>query len=283
MKICGGVEMGGTKVICGVGTGPGDLETIRFATTTPEETLRRVSGFFQERGVEAIGVGAFGPVDPDPASMKYGFISSTPKAGWRDVDVVGALRGLGVPVAFETDVNTAAMGEAEWGAGIGVGDLLYVTVGTGVGGGVLVGGQPVHGLMHPELGHVRIPRGADGFAGSCPFHGDCLEGLVSGTAIAARCGRRAEEVGEQDPVWGLVAEYLGKALMNWVLTLSPRRVILGGGVMQRAGLLERAGVELAGQMNGYARLPDLAPPGLGERSGVLGALAMARRVLVRKA
>jgi fructokinase len=269
----GGIETGGTKWVCAVGTGPEDVRAeTTIPTTTPEETIGRAVAFFEgaER-VAAVGIGSFGPVD-----LRRGWITTTPKPGWADTDVAGAIgRALGVPVAFDTDVNAAALGEHRWGAARGLDTFLYVTVGTGVGGGGMAGGSLLHGLSHPELGHVRIPHDpADPFPGCCPYHGDCLEGLASGTAIAARAGRPAHEV--DDPVaWELEARYLGLGLAAAVCVLSPERIVLGGSVMRREGLLEDVAGELERVLAGYVEAPRVVAPQLAPRSGVLGAIALA--------
>lgn len=291
----GGIEAGGTKFVCVVGAGPDDIRTERrIATTSPEETLVAVRRFFADaRDVHgplaAFGVGAFGPVDLRPSSPRFGWITSTPKPGWADTDLVGPLRdAFGVPVAFDTDVNAAAVGEWRWGAAQGLSSVLYLTVGTGIGGGALVGGRPIHGLVHPEMGHVRVPhdRAADPFPGVCPFHGDCLEGLASGPALHARWGVAAEALPADHPAWALEARYLALALHDYVCTLSPERIVVGGGVGSAPGLLPRVRRELAALLNGYIQAPALADldtyvvaPGLGARAGLLGALALAERLV----
>ncbi len=295
----GAIEAGGTKFVCAVGTGPGDLTLERFPTTTPEQTLGRAVEFFRarhvERPIDAIGVGSFGPLDLCEGSPTYGFVTTTPKPGWRNVDVVGTLRcALGVPIAFDTDVNAAALGERTWGAGRGLDDLLYITIGTGIGGGAIVRGELLHGLIHPEMGHVALPRDAadtEAFAGACPFHGDCFEGLASGEAIAVRFGRPAEELDRDHPAWELEARYVARALAGFVLTLSPRRIVLGGGVIGDGWLLPAIRAHLRSMLNGYLVAPELAEavdayvvtPTLGERAGVLGAIALAAQAEQRAA
>ena len=286
----GGVEAGGTHFVCATGTGPGDLrrEAV-FDTTTPEETLARVAEFFRsgERPA-AVGIGSFGPVELDRSSDRYGRITATPKPGWSGADVVGAVRrATGVPVGFDTDVNAAALSEHLWGAAKGVGDFVYLTVGTGIGGGVMAGGRLVHGMVHPEIGHLRVPhdRARDPFDGVCPFHGDCLEGLASGPALARRWGRPPRELPEEHPAWELEAEYLAVGVANLVCTLSPRRVVMGGGVMARPQLLPLVRRKTLELLNGYVRAPEVlegidsyvVSPGLGDRAGVLGAIALAQR------
>jgi fructokinase len=288
MTTFGGIEAGGTRWNCAVGDGGGTVGAAEsFATTTPEETIGRAVEFFARNGpLGALGVGCFGPVDLDPASPRWGWITTTPKPGWSGTDVVSLLRaGLGVPIAFETDVNAAAVGEGKWGAAQGLETFAYLTVGTGIGGGVIANGSPLHGLVHPELGHMRVPhdRRRDPFAGSCPFHGDCLEGLASGTALRARWGAPGEEL-DRPEVWELEAEYLALALANLVLAISPQRIIVGGGVAATPGLLGMVRTRLPDLIGGYVDAPQLregiekyvVPPALGPRSGVLGAIELAR-------
>lgn len=289
-RLVGGIEAGGTKFVCAVGTGPDDVRAeVRVPTTTPAETLGRVAAFLAEQAgrapLAALGVAAFGPVDLDPRSSTFGFVTTTPKPGWRGVDLLGPLRqALGVALALDTDVNAAALAEQRWGAGRGVPTLVYVTVGTGIGGGVVVDGRPLHGLVHPEIGHMRVPhdRERDPFAGVCPAHGDCWEGLAAAPALAARWGRAPETLPDDHPAWALQAHYLALGLANVVLTLSPERLVLAGGVLARAQLypLVRAGV--SDLLAGYLASPSLAgglerylvPPALGERAGVLGAMLL---------
>jgi len=289
--VFGGVEGGGTKFVLLIGTGPDDIvDETQFPTTTPEETLGRVVEFFahprEEVRLSAIGVSSFGPIDPDPLSPTYGYITTTPKPGWAHTDVAGLLREkLGVPVGWDTDTNGAALGERRWGAGRDADPLYYITVGTGIGGGGLVNGRLLHGLMHPEMGHLLLPAfDGDTFAGVCPYHGRCLEGVASGPALRARLGRPAQEVGPDDPVWELEAHYLAAGLLSIVEILSPQRIIVGGGVAGAPGLLDRVRRQLVRLNNGYIARPELAdgvadyivPPGLGGRSGVMGALELAR-------
>src|SRR5438094_1780467 len=288
MMLVGGVEAGGTKFVCAVGRGPDDVRAeARLATTTPAETLARVVAFFREHApLAAVGVASFGPVDLDPRSPAFGSITTTPKPGWQHVDLVGPLRrALGVPVRIETDVNAAALAEHRRGAARDVATLVYVTVGTGIGGGILVNGQPVHGLLHPEVGHVRVPHdhAADPFAGTCPHHGDCWEGLASGPALAARWRQPSERLPDAHPAWDLEAGYLALGLVNVILTVSPERIVLGGGVMARTQLFPLIRAEIVRLLGGYLQSPALGeriddylvPPTLGDRAGVLGALVLA--------
>ena len=282
MSPVGGIEAGGSKFICAIGSGPDDLESIKFATTTPDETIGGVVDFFKARKpVDAIGIGSFGPIDPNPESPTFGYITSTPKLAWRNFDFAGAIRkALGVKVAFATDVNAAAFGEFRWGAAQGLKDFLYLTVGTGIGGGGMVNGRLVHGRSHPEMGHIRIPHYLDDepFPGNCPYHRDGLEGLASAPAIEARWAQPAEALANDHPAWDLEAHYIALGLNNWICTLSPERIILGGGVMRREGLLALVKKNLTGLLNNYIDLPEIVAPALGHRAGVLGAIALAAQM-----
>ena len=274
MSVLGGIEAGGTTWVCAVGSGPDDLRAdTTIATTTPDETIAAAVAFFEREGpVDVVGIGSFGPVD-----LARGFITNTPKPGWADTDVRGELaRRLSVHVAFDTDANAAALGEHRWGAARGLDTFAYVTVGTGIGGGGMAGGKLLHGLVHPEVGHLRIPhdRHDDPFPGVCPFHGDCWEGLASGPALEARWGLAPEQL-QDETAWALEARYLALGLLAIVAVLSPYRIVLGGGVSRRAGLIGLVRTELDGLLNGYVPAPELVPPALGERAGVLGALALA--------
>lgn len=288
VTVFGGIEAGGSKWECALGTGPDDLratETIR--TTTPTETIGRAVAFFEREGpVDAIGIGSFGPVDQKLSSPSWGHITTTPKPGWANTDVGQEVRRrLAVPVAFDTDVNAAALGEHRWGAAQGLDTFCYITIGTGIGGGGMAGGNLLHGLLHPEFGHVRIPHdaGADPFPGVCPYHGDCWEGLASGRAIEARWGRPPEELVDNDEVWELEARYVALGLVCVICVLSPQRIVIGGGVGTAGGLLPRVRPQVVALMNGYLNtvavgdgIADyITPPALGSRSGILGAIALA--------
>lgn len=290
----GGIEAGGTKFVCCVASGPTNIvEEVRFETTTPEETLRKTVQFFEpyvsSKKIKTIGVGCFGPLDLDPSSPTYGCITATPKPHWSNADVRGALRrGLAVNVAFDMDVNAAAVGESIWGASRGYDPSLYLTIGTGIGGGYLVHGKPLIGLLNLEMGHVLIPhnRELDPFDGNCPFHSDCFEGLANGPAIEKRLGVKGASVPEEHPYWDIEADYIASALMNYILTLSPRKIILGGGVMQRDFLFPKVRRRVRELLNGYAtskvlldHIDDyILPPGLGNQSGSMGAIALAKQL-----
>lgn len=272
----GAIEAGGTKFVCGIGSGPDDLRTVRIPTGSPDETLKAAIEFLGP--ASAVGIGSFGPVDLDPASPTFGYITTTPKALWRNFDLAGTVRRtLGVPVAIDTDVNAAARGEACWGAGQGLRSFLYLTVGTGIGGGAWLDGKILSGVSHPETGHIRVPHDAafDPFPGICPWHGDCLEGLASGPAIEARWKRPPCDLPADHEAWRLEARYLALALANLACTFSPQRILIGGGVMRQGQLLAMVREELTRLLAGYIAAPEVMPPGLGERSGILGALALA--------
>jgi fructokinase len=285
----GGVETGGTWTVCALGNGPGALvDEQTFPTGEPAETLERIVAFFAEREAPvAVGIGSFGPVDLDPASPTWGHVTNTPKPGWAHTAVAPVIRDrLGLPVRFDTDVTVAALGEQRWGAGAGAGSLCYLTVGTGIGAGLLIDGRPLHGLIHPEVGHLRIPhdRRRDPFAGVCPMHGDCWEGLAAGGAIAARWEADPATLADEHPAWALEAEYLALGILSIVCVVSPHRIIVGGGVMQRTSLLGAARTRLRELVAGYLESAMfgeeidryLVSPALGDRAGVLGAIALAQ-------
>ena len=294
MNVYGGVEAGGTKFVCIVANGPDEIiDEVRFPTTTPDETLSRTTSFFSDHvkntgnSLAAIGVACFGPLDLDRESPAYGFITSTPKVGWADTPVLHHLENaLCVPVVIDTDVNGAAMGEGKWGAARGLRNYIYITIGTGVGGGAVVNGKPLHGLVHPEMGHFLLPHDwdEDSFGGNCPFHGDCFEGMCSGPAMKERWGQPAETLPIDHPAWELEAMYIALALHGLVTILSPQRIILGGGVMQQEHLFPIIREKVKTSLNGYVQSPAIlqniesfiVPPGLGNRAGVLGALALAQ-------
>jgi fructokinase len=294
-NVYAGVEAGGTKFNILIGNNPQDiLAETRFPTTSPDETLNETIEFIKQatRGyvLAGVGISCFGPIDVNPGSNTYGFITTTPKRGWANIRVAGTFQdALQVPVAFDTDTNGAAYGESAWGAGVGTDPFLYFTIGTGIGGGGMVNGKPMHGLVHPEMGHVRLPHDfqADPFQGICPYHGDCFEGLANGPAMNARWGQPAETLPDDHPGWELEAHYIALALANFICTISPQRIVLGGGVMQHAGLFPVIRKEVQNLLNEYVHSPIIineidryiVPPVLGTRSGVLGAIAMARQMV----
>lgn len=295
-QLFGGIEGGGTKFVCAVGTTPDDIRReTRFPTTTPAETLKQAIDFFKQAErdfgrLSALGVASFGPLDPHPASPTYGRILPTPKPGWTDADIVGTLRSaFDLPIGFDTDVNGAALGEWTWGAAQGLDTFLYLTVGTGIGGGMMANGKLLHGLLHPEMGHILLPhdRNRDPFEGACPFHKDCFEGLASGPALEKRWGQRAETLPPTHPAWALEAHYIALALVNYIVTFSPQRIVIGGGVGGREDLLPLIRREVQEALNGYVRSPAvmeqidefIVHPGLGNRAGMLGAIALARQAV----
>jgi fructokinase len=284
----GGIEAGGTKFVCAVGTGPQDLRSMEsIPTTTPAKTIKLVTKFFLEhKGITSIGIGSFGPVDLNPTSPTYGYITTTPKPDWSFTDLAGAIgRALKLPVGFDTDVNTAALGEHRWGAAQGLNNFIYITIGTGIGGGGMANGRLMHGLVHPEMGHIRIPhdRQADPYLGHCPFHGDCFEGLTCGPALEQRWRQRGENLPPNHPAWALEAHYLALAIMNFICTLSPQRVILGGGIMEQTQLFPMIKENVQQMLNGYIQANEIlkeidhyiVPPRLGKQAGVVGAIALA--------
>jgi fructokinase len=288
----GAVEAGGTKFICAIGDEQGNIVAHeRFPTKDPISTLAAMHAFLHRENrdlgpLAAIGVASFGPIELDKTSPYYGFIRQTPKVGWSNTDIAGGLaRDFRIPIGFDTDTNAAGLAEHRWGAAQGLDNLVYLTIGTGIGGGVLVGGVPIHGLMHPEIGHIfprRHPLDLN-FAGTCPFHGDCMEGLASGPAISARTGKSLQQLDDAHPQWEIEADYLGQVCAQLVLTVSPQRIIMGGGVMSQARLFPSIRQRLRHWLGGYIDRSDIltgideyvVSPGLGDRAGVLGALALA--------
>ncbi|WP_445192145.1 ROK family protein [Sphingomonas sp. Tas61C01] len=287
-----GIELGGTKINCILARGPEDiLDEVRIPTTRPDETLAAVEAVLDRwRGFVALGIASFGPVSIDHSAGDYGHITSTPKPGWAGTDVARRLeRHAGVPTGFHTDVVGAALAEARWGAAKGLADVAYVTVGTGIGVGLIAGGRPVDGLTHAEFGHIRPVRApGDDWVGNCPFHGACMEGLAAGTAIAARTGQPASELGADHPAWNGVAHALGQLLHTLVLTGVPRRIVMGGGVMVgTTHLFPRVRAAMTKSLAGYVALPEVAladtfvvPPALGGNAGPLGAILLGEQALL---
>lgn len=292
--IFGAVEAGGTKVMCAMLSGPDEiLAEARIATTTPEEVFGEMAAFFR-KGAEkygepvGIGVATFGPVDlRDPESSAYGAIMKTPKPDWEGANWQSEVRALfpRTDFAIDTDVNAAALAEIRWGVAQGLKNVVYFTIGTGIGIGIVANGQPLHGLLHPEGGHIRIPRTAEeqaAFPGICPFHGDCLEGIASGPAIEARWGRAAEDLPANHPAWEVEADALSWACINLICTTSPERIIIGGGVSQQESLFPLLRKKVVDRLNGYVDSPEITeridqyivPPALGQNAGLLGALAL---------
>jgi fructokinase len=285
----GGIEGGGTKFNCAVGNAPENIiAEARFATTTPTETIQHVVEFFTPyiNQIQGIGLGSFGPFDVDPSSPTYGFITTTPKPHWANTNILGMLHEkINLPFAIEMDVVVAGLGEAKWGASKNDSHSLYLTVGTGIGGGYIVDGKPLRGLASLEMGHIRLFHDLelDPFRGACPYHGDCFEGLAAGPAVEKRFGQKAETLPDDHPFWDVEANYIAQALMNFILTLAPQRIIIGGGVMQKDFMFPSVRRKIQELLNGYIqhemilkRIDEyIVPPALGGRSGVLGAIALA--------
>ncbi|WP_214784504.1 ROK family protein [Exiguobacterium sp. s183] len=281
----GAIELGGTKIVCGIGTETGDV--IRHAsipTTDPEETMASVFEFFEGETIEALGVGTFGPVDLNLSSETYGCITTTPKIKWANYPLYDVLKAhFQVPIVLDTDVNGAALGEMTFGGATDVSSCLYMTVGTGIGAGAVIDGELVHGMGHPEMGHMMVRRHPDDMSkGVCPYHGDCLEGLASGPAIEARHGKKAHLLDPTHLAWDIEADYLAQALVNIALILAPERMILGGGVMKQSHLFPKVREAFRQKMNGYIQNPYvneletyIVPPTLGDFAGLKGALALA--------
>jgi fructokinase len=292
-EVFAGIEAGGTKWVCMLAAHPGDVRaTTRFPTSQPGETIGKAIQFFKENmpasGIKALGIGSFGPIDLNQDSPTYGFITTTPKPRWAHTDLLKPfLEALNLPTGFDTDVSAAALGEARWGAARGLSDFVYLTVGTGIGGAAIANNNLVHGLIHPEMGHMPVPhdRAQDPFPGICPYHGDCLEGLATGPAIAARWGEQGENLPPDHPAWQLEAHYLALGLANLVTILSPQRIILGGGVMEQQQLYPLIRIHLQEILGGYIPAREIleqidgyvVPPDLGSQAGVLGAIALAQQ------
>ena len=286
MKLYGALEAGGTKMVCAIGDENGNiLERISIPTRTPAETMGPMIDFFRGKEIRALGIGCFGPVDLKKGSRTYGYITSTPKLAWQNYPIVAEFeKALGVPVGFDTDVNAAALGEATWGCTRDVENSIYITVGTGVGVGVIIGGKPYHGMLHPEGGHILLARHPDDpMVGSgCPFHENCLEGLAAGPSLEKRWGIKGAELTGRKEVWQLEAYYIGQALADYILILSPERIVLGGGVTHQEGLLALIRQETAKQLAGYIRTAAIdhldsyiVGVSLNDNQGVMGAVKLA--------
>lgn len=280
----GALEAGGTKMVCAIGSEKGEiLEQLSIPTETPEITVPKLVSFFQGKQIEALGIGCFGPIDVDRNSDTYGYITTTPKLAWQNFDMVGTFkRALGVPVGFDTDVNGSALGEFTWGIAKGLHSCIYITVGTGVGVGVIVDGRLVHGMMHPEGGHILLNRHPeDAYKGHCPFHDNCMEGLAAGPAIEERWGKKAIELADRKEVWEMEAYYIAQALVDYVMLLSPQRIILGGGVMHQTQLLPMVRAKFKELLNGYIQTKEIEDldsyivvQSLDDKQGIMGALKL---------
>ncbi|OHB55981.1 MAG: fructokinase [Planctomycetes bacterium GWF2_50_10] len=300
MGLYGAVEAGGTKFVCAVASGPEEiLSQVSLPTETPAKTLGAVMAYFRDlqqktgKRLDALGIGTFGPIDLDKKSSMYGYITATPKPGWVNTEFATIFeKRFKVPVGFDTDVNGAAYGEYLWGAGRGLDVVLYLTVGTGIGGGLYVNGKPLHGLMHPEMGHVLMQqdKSVDAFEGTCPFHKGCMEGLASGKAVDLRWKCHASELADDHAAWDMEAGYLAQGLMNYILTVSPQKIIIGGGLMHKKQLYPLIRAKVKTLLNGYVQaraiLDDIdnyiVSPGLGTNSGIIGAIGLAMAAAERK-
>lgn len=286
----GAIEAGGTKFVCAVGTEDGKLiERIQIDTVTPEETIPKVIAFFKQQPIKALGIGSFGPIDIDKMSDTYGYITSTPKLGWGNYPFVRTMKeAFNIPIEFNTDVNGAALGESIHGAAKGLDSCLYITVGTGIGAGAAVQGKLLQGLSHPEMGHVLVRRHPeDTYKGHCPYHGDCAEGMAAGPAIEERWGKKAIQLADRKEVWEMEAYYLAQTLMQYILILSPKKIIMGGGVMKQAQIFSLVRRQVQELLNGYVAVPQITEhiddyivsPGLGDDAGIVGALMLAKQAL----
>ncbi len=283
--IYGGIEAGGTKMICVIGNEKGEiLDRMQIPTKTPEETMPLMIDYFKGKDIQALGIACFGPIDLDTTSKTYGYITSTPKLDWKNYDIVGAFKKeLGIPVGFDTDVNGSLLGEITWGCAKGKTDALYITIGTGIGGGVMTNGKLLHGMLHPELGHIKMAVvDGDNYKGKCPYHGTCFEGMASGPAIEERWGKKAIELANDDRVWDLESTYIAQALSMYILTLSPQIIILGGGVMHQEQLFPLIRKKVLDQLNGYLITKELEdidnyiiPASLNDDQGIMGAIKLA--------
>lgn len=282
----GAIEAGGTKFVCAVSNENFDIiDRVSIPTTLPNETIQQVYQFFNKYNLISIGIGSFGPIDVNKKSNTYGFITTTPKKGWAQFDLVGALEEkYQIPVAFTTDVNAAAYGEFKKGSAKGVDSCLYLTIGTGVGGGAIINGKLLEGFSHPEMGHVLIRKHQeDSYEGNCPFHKTCLEGLAAGPAIEERYRKKGHELEQDDHVWKLEAHYIAQALISYTLILRPEKIILGGGVMKQRQLFPLVRTEFKHLLNDYVKTPNLdeyiVPPKLEDDAGITGCLLLAREVM----
>ena len=281
----GALEAGGTKMVCAIGNENGEiLEQVKFPTETPETTMPQIFDYFKEKDIKALGIACFGPIDLIKESPTYGSITSTPKKGWSGYNIVNAAKeALGIPVGFDTDVNGSLLGEVTWGCAKGLSDAIYLTIGTGIGGGVMSNGKLLHGMLHPEVGHIRLPLVKNDPGKSvCPFHDNCFEGLAAGPSIMARWGKPAVELADNAEVWEIESEYIANALMSYALILSPKKIILGGGVMHQEQLFPLIRKKFKELVNGYIltkEMDDLdnyiVPASLNDDQGIMGAVKLA--------
>lgn len=287
--LLGALEAGGTKMVCAIGRADGTiLEQISIPTTTPEETMPKILEYFADKEIDAIGIGAFGPVDVREESETYGCILDTPKLPWRHYNIRKTIaEGLNVPVGIDTDVNGSCLGEVTYGSSKGLKSVLYLTVGTGIGAGILIDGKPLHGMLHPEAGHILLKRHPeDNYEGKCPYHDTCAEGMASGPAIEERWGKKAVELKNNEKVWELESYYIAQALVNYIMVVSPERIILGGGVMHQEQLFPMIRNKVMEMINGYLNTKQLqdmnnyiVPASLNDDQGIMGCLRLAELAL----
>ena len=281
--LIGALEAGGTKMVCAVGREDGTiLEQMSIPTTTPEETLPKIVSYCKDKEIQALGVAAFGPVDLDPSSDTYGYILNTPKLAWRNKDLLGGLKELGVPMGLDTDVNGSCLGEMTYGCAKGLDSVIYLTIGTGIGVGVGINGRPLHGMLHPEGGHILLNIHRDDPKGCiCPNHANCFEGLACGPSIEARWGRKAAELADRAEVWELESYYIAHVLTDFIMILSPRRIILGGGVMHQEQLFPLIRAKVKEMIGGYLDTRELkdmdsyiVPASLHDDQGIMGCIKL---------
>lgn len=285
----GALEAGGTKMVCAIGDENGNIkERVSIPTKTPEETIPLLVDFFKQREIDALGIGCFGPLELNPKAEKYGYITTTTKLAWRNFDFLGSMKNaLQCPVGFDTDVNGSVLGEVTFGQAKGKSCALYLTIGTGIGAGIYIEGKLLHGMLHPEAGHVLITRKeTDIYEGKCPYHKNCLEGLASGPAIEGRYGKKAADLAGDEVVWDLEADYIAQALTGYILTLSPEIIILGGGVMHQMQLFPLIRKKVTEYLGGYVNTEELSdmehyivPASLHDDQGIMGCLELGRRAL----
>lgn len=285
----GALEAGGTKMVLAIGNENGEiLEQVSIPTETPDVTIPKIIDYFKGKDIAALGIGSFGPIDLDKKSETYGYITSTPKLAWANYDLVGNIKkALSIPIGFDTDVNGSALGEATWGSTKGIDSSIYITIGTGIGVGVYLNGGLLHGMLHPEAGHVLLSKHVeDNFEGVCPYHPNCLEGLASGPSIEKRWGKKAIELKDETKVWELEAYYIAQALVGYILTLSPHRIVLGGGIMHQEQLFPLIRKKVVELLNGYVRTSQISdidnyivPAALNDNQGIMGCIQLAKMEL----
>jgi len=284
MKL-GALEAGGTKMVCAIGNEKGEIfERISIPTETPDITMPKIVEYFQGKGIEALGIGCFGPIDLNRDSETYGYITTTPKLAWSNYNIVGVLKdALRIPVGFDTDVNGSMLGEATWGCAQGLECSMYITIGTGIGAGIIANGKLLHGMLHPEAGHLLMRRHPDDtYEGKCPYHKTCLEGMAAGPAIEDRWGKKGVELADRKEVWEMEAYYIAQALVDYIMVLSPQKIILGGGVMHQEHMMPLVLKELKEQLGGYIQTKEIENlaeyivlPSLDDNQGIMGALKLA--------